>query len=94
MKPLPARTLNRLLRRRAAEAGHEVPLARRVGGDENLDVFIRKSGGFESRGHRFGGRRTASGRLGGVDADELLVDVVREPPRLVTRGRHGRAHFE
>ena len=43
-----------------------------------MHVGLRKAGGIEPRRHRFRRARGIAGRGGGIDFDELLVDIMRE----------------
>ncbi len=78
---------HRLLLSRSAKARNQVAVARF--GDEDLDVGGGKAGIAKARGHRFRRGRHVAGGLGGVDLDELLVDVARQLPRRVIERRNG-----
>ncbi len=41
----------------------------------DVHVVVSKTYGSQSSGHRFSGLRRAAGGLGGIDLDQLLVDL-------------------
>src|SRR5437762_2456785 len=49
---------------------------------ENLNVGFGKTGSLQPRGHHFSGCRRVADRIGGVDFDEVLIDIAR---KLVVR---------
>ena len=59
--------------RRAAQANHQVALAR--DGGQHLDIAGGKSGGAEAGGHGFGGARVVARGIGGIDFDQLFEDL-------------------
>ena len=60
----------------SAISRHHIALA--VVGSQHFDVFGGEPGGEQPLGHRFGCDSGATNRIGGIDFDELLKDVVRQ----------------
>ena len=73
----------------AAQSRHQIPLARPRG--QNLDVRGRKAAVAQSRRHGLGRAQRVAGGLGGVDLDQLTVDVEKRPLVRRQRLRGGRA---
>ena len=78
----------RLLRAAALEPRHQVALLRRAGRDDDPHVGLGEAAGPEPGRHRARGRGGVADRIGGVDLDQLLVDLAQEG--LVGRGGTGR----
>src|SRR5436305_7067254 len=53
----------------------EVSLRRLAGGNENLDIRVRKARGAKSFGHGLHGRRDGAHRVRRVDRDQLAIDL-------------------
>ena len=73
----------------AAQSRHQVPLART--GGQNLDVRGWKAAVAQSRRHGLGRAQRVAGGLGGVDLDQLTVDVEKRLLVCRQRLRGGRA---
>jgi hypothetical protein len=79
---------DRLVRAAAVQARHQVPLA--LVGAENLGVGRREPGVEQALAHGLGGNSGAADRIGGVDFNQLLKDVVGEAAGGIVKLRAGR----
>ena len=74
----------------SAISRHQIALA--IVGTQNFDVLGGESGSEQPLGHRVGRDGGAANRIGGIDFDELLKDVVRQLAGCVIQRRgHQRA---
>ncbi len=69
-------------RARAPVAGDEIALLRPARWHDDLHVLRRQPACFQSGSHRLGGGRAAPGGIGGVDLDQLFVNLAQ----LLLRG--------